>query len=591
MSNKNLPVKSLDFDTLKDSLKNFLKSQDEFSDYNFEGSGLTVLLDTLAYNAHITGYYTHMLANESFVNSASQVGSMNSHAKNFNYIPRSKQSSRATVTFQYVGGTAQPSNFYIPRGTEIISNKNNQDNRMFILTDDLYIDNSGDNVTPDYTSPEIEIFEGAYEEVFFTYDALQLDQRFIIDDQTIDINTLELRIYQSQGDTDFQIWNLASDLMEINSTSQVYFISVNEDNKYEVFFGNGVYGITPGNGNFLEMSYVSTSGENGNGADVFELTLPVDDWTVNVNTIKISDGGLERETVEDLRFNIPYHFKRQNRLVVTDDYKNIILSEYRNVNSINVWGGEDNQPVTYGQVFVCIKPKFGEVLSNTGKDLIKNLIRRYNMPTIDMQIVDPDYLYINLEVETIYNPLLTSNNDGEMQTIVNDAIAEYDTDVLTKFNALYSSANLANYISDKDDSILSTQTMPQFERHTKVILDTTNALSINFLNEITTDTVVSNYFLFRLYQSQLYDVNGIMKIRYLDPVTDTWKIYELEDFGSVDYMTGIVEIFGVEFNGFYGNDLDFILYSNPIDRDFRTRLNNIITIDTVNTTIIKDYQG
>lgn len=588
---KNLSIKNLDFDTLKDSLKDFLKSQDEFSDYNFEGSGLTVLLDTLAYNAHITGYYTHMLANEAFVNSASQASSMNSHAKGVNYIPQSKQSSRATVTIAYVGGTAQPNNFYIPRGTEILSNKNNQDNRKFILTDDLYIDNAGDNITPNYISPELEIFEGSYSELFYTFDALQLDQRFIINDDTIDIKSLQLRVYENQGDTDFETWNLATDLMEINSTSKVYFISVNEDNLYEVFFGNGVYGIKPSNNNFIEMSYVSTSGEAGNGANIFNLTLPVDDWTTEITTIKDSDGGLERETVEDLRFNIPYHFRRQNRLVTTDDYKNIILTEYRNVNSINVWGGEDNQPVTYGQVFVCIKPKFGTVLSNTGKDLIKSLVRRYNMPTIDIQIIDPEYLYINLQVETIYNPLLTTKVDGEIQTLVNDAIAEYDSDVLTKFNALYSSANLANYISDKDASILSTQTMPQFERHTVIIMNATNALSINFLNEIAVDTVYSNYFTFRLNQSQLYDVNGVLKVRYLDPVTDTWKVYELEDFGTVDYTTGIVEVFGVEFNGFYGDDTDFILYATPVDRDFRTRLNNIIAINKVNTVIIKDYQG
>lgn len=588
---KNLAVKSLDFDQIKSSLKDFLKQQSEFSDYNFEGSGMNVLLDTLSYNTHLIGFYTHMLANESFVNSASLIGSMNSHAKGFNYIPKSMKSSKATVKIQYLGGSVQPQFFHIPRGIELSSNSNSTDTRKFIITDDVYITNQGDLSNPDFTSQEILVSEGVFNSIYYTVDTLQYNQRYIIDDEFIDIDSLKIKIFQNQGDVDFEPWTLASDLMEINKESKVYYLSVNEDNKYEFFFGNDVYGSKPNNNNFVEVSYVSTSGYDGNGATEFSLVLPVNDWSTTIETIIQSEGGLNRESIDELRFNIPYHYRRQNRLVTVDDYKNIILSEYRNVNSINVWGGESHTPVTYGTVFVCIKPKFGQLLSNSGKNLIKTIIKKYNMPTIEIEIIDPDYLYVNLEVETLYNPLNTTLGAGEMQSIVLDSIVEYDSEYLSKFNALYSSANLANHVKSKEDSILSTQTSLKFQRKIKVIENSNNIVPVEFTNEIIKYSIFSNEFKFRGNKSSLYDVDGIINIKYFDVIGNIWKNYDSEEFGFVDYESGKVIISGVEFNGFYGNDTTFNLTATPIDRDFRTITNNIIVIDNINVTIVKDYES
>lgn len=601
MANTNLQVQDLDFDTIKNQLKEYLRGKPEFTDFDFEGSSITVLLDALAYNTHYMGFYAHMLANEAFVDSAGQKASMTSKAKLMNYIPKSKKASEAVVTFDAdinAGNEPDDRKIVIERGDSILSNNNAADNRTFVVVDDVVIYNTALNTGEyEYVSDEVLIYEGTFEEERFLVDNSLTNQRFIIRDKNIDINTLRVNVYNSRNDTEFTSFKLADDFSAIDGDTPVFFLSVNEDDYYEVFFGNGVYGSAVDHNNLISCTFVSTSGEMGNNAKLFtfggDFTYNGNPYTIDITTVSPAEGGLEAESVEDLRFNIPYHYRRQNRAVTIDDYRNILLSEYRNINSINVWGGEDNTPKTYGKVFISIKPLYGEVLSSKAKqNVIDNIIRKHNVATVDVEIVDPDYLYVNLDVTVRYNPVQTDVSTGQITSGVNAAIADYNTTVLNRFDGFYSDNELNSRIKASNQSILTSYTDINLEKRFTPALNSLETYYIEFLNTLVKTQVKSDEFEFRLRRSYFVDDgNGNIVVYWWNDLKQTFEQYQDETFGTVDYASGQIRLTNLEISKLYTQDGLLRVYAVPRYPDFFTKQNNIVVIDEYTVNTIEDYEN
>jgi len=596
----NLQVQDLDFESIKQNFIDYMKSQEQFKDYDYKGSSMNILLDLLAYNTHYMGFYTHMLANESFIDSATQKASLTSKAKLMNYIPSSKQSAEALVTFNIpITAVNEPTDkkIVLPRGTNIRSNNNANDSRNFVIVDDVYIYNRATTAgVYDYTSDEIGIFEGAFNTQRFLVDDTLTNQRFIIRDRNVDITSLRISVYDTQASSEFVSYTLAEDFNEINSESNVFFVAVNEENYYEVFFGNDIYGKSLANLNVVSASFVSTSGEEGNNARTFILSGGINylgtDYDVDITTVNDSHGGVDEETLEDLRFNIPYHYRRQNRLVTVDDYKNILLSKYRNINSINIWGGEDNIPKTYGKVFISIKPRFGEVLSSKAKNsIINDILKKYNVTTVEPEIVDPEFLYVNLDVNVRFNPLNTNKSSGEIGTEVTAIINDYNDNTLNRFGSFYSDVNINSLIKSVNPSILTSYADATLEKRIDVNLNTKATYFADFVNEILPETVKSDEFMYRLKRCYFADnKQGNIIIYYYDTFKKEWVAFPNETFGTVDYENGIIRLVNFEVNDLYGQS-KLNINATPKLPDFFTKRNNVVMINQFTVKVVADFQN
>lgn len=601
MANTNLQVQDLDFNRVREQLIEYLRGQPEFTDYDFEGSSLTVLMDLLAYNTHYMGFYAHMLANEAFIDSATQKASMVSKAKLLNYIPKSKKASEAVVTFAAnidAGNEPDDRKIVLERGSTILSNNNQADSRKFVIVDDVVIyNNSLTTGVYDYSSDEVLIYEGSFEEQRFLVDNSLLNQRFVITDKNIDINTLRVNVYNTRGDTEFTTFKLANDFMTIDGDTPVFFLSVNEDDYYEVFFGNGVYGRAVEHNNLISTTFVSTSGALGNNAKAFtfggDYTYNGNPYTIDITTVAPAEGGLESESIDELRFNIPYHYRRQNRAVTVDDYKNILLAEYRNINSINVWGGEDNDPPAYGKVFICIKPLYGETLSSKAKEnIVNNILKNYNVVTVNIEIVDPEYLYVNLGITVRYNPVETDVTNGQINTLVTTTVEDYNTNVLNRFGGFYSDSDLNGRIRQANNSIMTSYTDITLEKRFAPALNSLNTYYIEFLNALEPGGVISDEFVFRLKRSYFKDDgSGNLVVYWYNDLTSAFEMYEDETFGTVDYTTGQIRLSGLQIGDLYTDDGLLKVFADPVYPDFFTKRNNIVVIDDIQTNVIEYYEN
>lgn len=601
MPNHSIPVQALDFDTIKTNLKSFLSSQTQFQDYNFEGSSLSILLDLLAYTTHYNGFHAHMLNNESNIDSAYLISSMFSKAKFQNYIPGSRQSAQSIITVTAgvtLANAPIDQKIIIPRGQTLSAVNNATDTRTFTIIDDLYIYNQSQvpNVF-NYTSDEVSIFEGTFEEEKFVVDATLTYQRYVIQDRNIDIKSLNIHVFETETDIEFQVFKVADDFMAITGASPVFFITVNEDGLYEVQFGNGTYGRDVQNGNLINMSFVSSNGALGNNAKQFnfdgDITYNGETYSVTANVVSSADGGVENESLDELRFNIPYHFRRQNRGVVVDDYKNILLSEYRNINSINVWGGEDNVPPEFGKVFICIKPKFGDFLSNKAKTtIIDQIIRRRNIVAIDVEIVDPDFLYVNLVVNIQYNPLNTNAQPGQIITDAQTAIDAYNNDVLNRFGGFYSDLDLSILIKESNPAILTLYSNILLEKRITPTFNTTQTYTFNYLNPITAGTIRSDDFIFNKIRSYFVDDGaGVIHIWFFDSNINAFIKIPDAVFGTVDYSAGIIRLISVNIEDLYNGKTRLAAKVSPTIPDFFTKLNNIVSIESTTINIVENFEN
>ena len=455
----NSNVTELDFDQIKNGLKTYLSSQSKYNDYDFEGSGMSVLLDILAYNTHYNAMIAHLALNEAFLDSAQIRGNVVSHAKLLGYTPRSTSAASATINIVVNNpiGTPIPITLTLNRGTKLTSIIDGKEFGFIVIESRLAVYNSSTNT---FTFENVIIKQGTFKSLNYRFDKYNLNQKFVIPDEYIDTTTLRVRIRENDNSTSYTMYTLFGSLVDIGSASKVYFLQENSNGKYEIYFGDGVIGYTPQTDNIVELEYVYTSEDIANGARTFAFSGDIEgNSDITINTASKSAGGAERENIESIRFNSPLTYITQNRAVTADDYRAIILREYADIEAISVWGGEDSNPPDYGKVYVSIKPKTGDVLDDTQKSyIIQNILSGKNVVSITPVIVDPEYTYIKLETFFKYNPNLTDLTKAELESSVRNIISTYNNNYLKSFDGVFRYSNLLGNIDSSTPAILNSYT-------------------------------------------------------------------------------------------------------------------------------------
>lgn len=480
----NLNVTELDFADIKQNLKNFLKQQSEFNDYDFDGSGLNVLLDVLAYNTHYNALNAHYSLNESFLDSAQIRGNVVTRAKLLGYTPRSVLSPRAQVDISVnvaaeVG--TKPTILELTRGTKLNTVVSGEEFQYVVLeTQQATLSAVTANT---YQYNDVVIAEGSIRELKYRVDNDIENQKFQLSDYDADTSTLRVRVQSNEESSSFDVYTKFESLKDVNSTSKVYYLQENPSGYYEVYFGDGVTGFKPSNNNIVTIDYVTTQGKESNGANSFSMVDNIGGFsniTITLDTAAI--GGVDAETMESIRFNAPLTFIAQNRAVTADDYSAIIKKEFSNIDSISTWGGEDNDPPDYGKVYIAIKPLLAEQLTTAEKtDITGAILKGKNVVSITPEIVNTNYTYLELDVAFKYNPNLTDRSSVELQSVVRDTISDYNFNNLNKFDGVFRHSQLTRAIDNSDPSILNTIVRPRMFQNITPVNNADNNFNLSFV--------------------------------------------------------------------------------------------------------------
>lgn len=431
-----LQVTDLDFDTIKTNLKNFLRQQSEFTDYDFEGAGLNVLLDILAYNTHYNAYYLNMVANESFLDSATTRDAVVSHAKTLNYVPYSVTAPKATVNVTVTSLTTDADTAILPRGYTFFSELVDGVSYNYITTESVTVSKTGTQ----YFFENIDIYEGQFINFSQTYNSISNPKSvFTIPNANIDTRTLKVTVTPTSGNTAAQTYNLVSDILDVTGSSLVYFLNESNDGKFKVSFGDNVIGQSLTDGAIVNMSYLITSGGVSNRANNFTAGSTINGLaTIDVSVVSPSAGGSDRESVDSIKFSTASQFATQNRLITFKDYETYILQNYTSLDSISVWGGEDEEKPVYGKVFISLKPKTNYYISEAEKQrIIDEIIKPKAVVSTDVIIRDPEFLYLLIENTVRYDARKTSLTESALKTNIRNTILSYSNLYLNKFSSKF----------------------------------------------------------------------------------------------------------------------------------------------------------
>lgn len=589
MANKNITTSELDFDAIKSNLKTFLQGQAAFADYDFDGAGLSVLLDILAYNTHYNALYTNLAVNESFLDSASKRSSVVSRAKEIGYVPYSSSSATATVNIVVSGTTSSPATLTLPaysafnttiEGTQF----------TFYNTESIVTTLLGST----YTFQGVQIKEGT--PLSFKYTAAD-GVRYTIPNQNVDMSTLAVRVQDNSASSVFTTFVNQEDLLNLDGDSKVYFIKEIEGQLYELEFGNGVIGKALENGNIVNLTYLVTNEEAGNGARVFAYNgSTLLGGSVSVTTTTPAVGGSPAESIESIRYNAPRSYSSQNRAVTVEDYRAVIFRLYPEAQTINVWGGEDNDPPTYGKVFLSIKPITTEVLTQNQKDyIIDSILKQKNVVSITPEIVDPEYINLQVTCSVYYNPRLTIRSENTLKELVIQAIKDYNTDNLNSFTGVFRHSNLSTLIDNTEDSIVSNITTIKLHREVNIQYNTNANYTINIANPIygsgvPEESVTSTGFYIAGNDNVMYiedlpidNFTGQLRLFYFSSTGA--KVYT-RTFGSVDYPNGIIKLTELEITGIDLTQSPVLeLIIKPQSNDVVSIRNQLVTIPDENITV------
>ncbi len=477
MSTK-LEISQLDFDNIKNNLKRYLSNQNQFKDYDFEGSGMAVLLDLLAYNTHYLSYNANVLANEMFIDTADLRNSIVSLAKALGYTPNSPRSPIADINVVVNGAT----------GATLTMNAGQQFTTTVDGVSYNFVTIGTNTISPVdgvYTFSNLKIYEGTYITYNYTVDTTDVDQRFLIQSANADTNTLSVQIQNSATDTTTNTYTKATSITQLNGESKVYFLQESEDGKFEVYFGDGVVGKAVEDGNIVILKYVVTNKTEANGASSFALSGNIGGNTdVSITVNSNAANGAEAETNESIKFKAPKSYAAQDRAVTVNDYKVKVEEIYANASSVSAWGGEDNDTPFYGRVYIAIKAASGSTLTETTKDDIVTQLKKFSVASVTPIIVDPETTNVLLTSTINYDEKQTSKTSDEIKTLVTNAVTNYNTDTLQKFDNVLRYSKLLETIDDADSSILSNITTVRLRKSFTPTLNSSTNYTVNFSNAL-----------------------------------------------------------------------------------------------------------
>lgn len=547
-----LQITELDFDSIKNNLKTYLKGQSQFTDYDFEGSGMNILLDTLAYNTHYNAFLANMLANEMFLDTAQKRNSVTSHAKALGYTPTSKTAPIAYVKVQV--NDANTTSITMPEGYAFTSTINGVSYQFVNITDRTIQSNTGLYVFgPDAGIP---VYEGTWTTTRFTVDLADADQRFIIPNDGVDISTLQVQVQNSVSDSTTNTYTKSDSLVDITETTKAYFIQENVNEQWEVYFGDDVVGKALDDGNIVILKYVVTNGDEANGASSFSASGSISGFTdITTTTMNVASGGAEAENLDSIRANAPFSYAAQNRTVTAKDYAVMVPKLYPNVESISVWGGEYEDPAVYGKVYISIRPKAGNTLTQSTKESIVSLLEEYNVASVTPVIIDPETIKIIPKISFKFNNTVTTKSKEDLAALITSAVTTYSDDNLEKHEAIFRYSPFVRLIDDVDSSILSNITSIKASKTFLPSLNTEMKYTISFNNGLyhphdghqeksvgstePAGVLSSSGFKYTGDTNTYYyedDGYGVIKAYY---ISGTAKVYKTTgSVGTVDYTTG-----------------------------------------------------
>lgn len=448
-----LSVSETDFDNIKTNLKTYLKSRPEFTDYDFDGSNLSALLDVLSYNTYMNAFYLNMIGSEMFLDSAQIKSSVVSHAKELNYVPRSRSSARAKVNFTVNTGNDFPNLVVIPEDYTVTATVDNV--KLEFHTDSAITLTTADNITFTTVDP-VYVYEGKVVEEFFT---VGTNTKYVLQSTNIDTNSIKVVVINSQTDSTNTVYTYAENIYGKTGNSQVFYVQGYNNDQYEVVFGDNVIGKALQQGNIVKVKYRSTNGEAGNKAYTFNPSSQINGkYPVTVSTIVAAADGSEREDINSIKLYAPRNYTVQDRAVTKEDYINLVRSKYPQIKTIGVYGGEDADPPQYGKVILTLVP-YGSA-PVVSKELKEDIIKYLTTKTITTEplIYDPEYLYIEVISKVIYDPNQTTKTAQQIESDIINVIKNYDTSYLTEFGNDFRKSKLTSMIDTADASIVSNQT-------------------------------------------------------------------------------------------------------------------------------------
>lgn len=577
-ANSSIILSNIDFDTHKNTLKQYLKSQTRFQDYDFEGSNMNVLLDIMSYNTFHNMFYLNMVGSEMFLDTAQIRDSVMSHAKELNYTPRSFKSAEANVNIIVTSSDLAKRSIAIPRGTTFTSRFNNR-NFTFSIGESVVVTDYtiNTNNTISFLGSDITLYEGYFVNDSFTFTA-DPSQRFILTNKNCDISSVAVTIIEDVGAT-VLTYTRATSLFNIDQNSRVFFVQPCENDSYEIVFGDGVTGRAPKDNSVISVEYRVSNGQLPNGCNTFKSDSTIDGESgIIITTNAPAAQGSVSESIEEIKYNAPRHFTTQERAVTTEDYENLLKLNFSEVNAVSAYGGEDLDPPQYGKVFVAVDLKEVDGIPEAKKDQYYRFLKPRSPVSIDPVFVNPEYTYIGLTASVKYNVNITKLSTEDVRTLVTAAITKYAEANLNNFNRVFRYSNVVEAIDNAQSAIVSNETFIKVIKIIAPELGINNTIDVNFQTPLdTTQSVVkggysitSTRFTYKGERATLQD-DGLGTVNIVSSGGNV-----ITNIGTVDYDTGLVQLSNFNISSFEGAGIK--VKAEPRNRDISVINNNIINI-------------
>jgi len=589
IESKRIQVSELDFDQIKNNLKNFMKGQNQFSDYDFDGSGLSVLLDVLAYNTHYNALYTNLAVNEMFLDSASKRTSVVSIAKSLGYTPSSVRSARAYVNLSVNNPNQSPSTLSLPKYTPFSTIVSNSNYTFYTTSEHTIVPINGL-----YTFTNLELVQGT--PLSFKYTVVE-GQQYIIPNQYADISTLNVRVQESSISDTFTTFTSATSLVQLASDSNVYFIKEIDGGLYEIIFGDSIISSGLTNGNIVHFDYFVSGGIIGNGARTFTYNgISLIGGSPIVTTVDIGAGGVDIETIDSIKYNAPRLYAAQNRAVTPDDYKALIYAAYNYIQSVSVWGGEDNTPPVYGKTYICVKPYNANKLTQQQKtDILTTLLTSRSVVSITPEIVDPDFLNIALDVTVYFNDRKTIKTASEISSLVINTIFDYDDSKLQRFDGVFRFSELSRLIDTAEPAIVSNITTVLMRRKVSPRYNVSAEYTLNMINPILSSGVAeeavssTGFYVIGSEEIHYLEDDGLGNVRLFynvasNSATGSTKFIVNPTIGTIDYANGLLNIKNLNITGLA--DIDWEITFKPQSNDIVSAYTQIAEIARDHLTVV-----
>ena len=595
-TSKRLDVSDLDYDQIRNNLKLFLQNQAEYSDYDFEGSGMSILLDLLAYNTHYLSYNANMLSNEVYLDSADIRKNVVALAKQLGYTPTSVVSPQAVVDITVNNVPTTTASITMAKGTTF-GTTIGQINYNYITNEDITI-TPADGV---YKFSNVTLYEGTAVSFQYTVDSSDVDQKFIIPNEQADTSTLNVIVQNSSSDTTQQTYTKSQTLTELNSTSKVYFLQETADGRFEVYFGDGVLGKALEDGNIIILEYIVTNMSESNGASSFTLDGTVGGFTdVTIATVSNSQGGSLAQSNNSIRFNAPLQFQSQNRAVTVKDYETLTQQFYPNALSVSAYGGEDAETPVYGKVFIGIVPQSGATLTETTKLGIVNNLKKYNLASVTPVIVTPETTSIVLTSNVKFDENATTKTADTLKSLVINTIRNYSTSNLQKFEGLFRYSQLIQDIDDTDTSILSNITTLKIRKDFTPTLSSAITYQVYFRNALYNPHSGHNTSAGGILESSGFKIQGSDEEMFLNDdgqgnvrmyyLVSGVKTYQNNTQGTINYTTGQITLTSLNItsvSNIRGSASSVIeLTVKPNSNDVIPVRDQILQIDVANSSVV-----